>query len=53
MTDSGTEDAPRSDALLPPEKARRAEEAGVKKAPVDALGFQPHRIVQGAHEVLL
>jgi 2-haloacid dehalogenase len=23
------------------------------KAPVDALGFQPDRIVQGAHEVLL
>jgi hypothetical protein len=38
MTDSGTEGAPRLDALLPPEMARRAEETGVNKAPMDALG---------------
>jgi formate/nitrite transporter FocA (FNT family) len=37
MADSGTEGAPRLDALLPPEIARRAEETGGNKVPMDAL----------------
>jgi formate/nitrite transporter len=48
MTDSGTEDAPRLDALLPPEMARRAEEIGVKKVSMDALGTLALAVLAGA-----
>jgi len=48
MTESGTEDAPRLDALLPPEMARRAEEIGVKKASMDALGTLALAVLAGA-----
>ena len=48
MTDSGTEDAPRLDALLPPEMARHAEEIEVKKASMDALGTLAPAVRAGA-----
>jgi len=48
MTDSGTEDAPRLDALLPPEMARRAEEIGVRKVSMDALGTLALAVLAGA-----
>ena len=47
MTDSGTESAPRLDALLPPEMARRAEETGVNRAPMDALGTLALAVLAG------
>jgi hypothetical protein len=38
MTESGSEAALRLEALLPPEMAKQAEEIGVRKVSMDALG---------------
>jgi len=46
--DGGTGEAPRLDALLPPEMARRAEEIGVKKVSMDALGQFALAVLAGA-----
>lgn len=46
--DGGTAEAPRLDALLPPEMARRAEEIGVKKVSMDALGQFALAVLAGA-----
>jgi len=52
MTDSGTEEASRLDALLPPEMARRAEEIGVTKASMDALRMLALAVLAGAFVAL-
>ena len=46
--DGGNAEAPRLDALLPPEMARRAEEIGVKKVSMDALGQFALAVLAGA-----
>jgi len=48
MTDGGTEATLRLDALLPPEMAMRAEEIGVRKASMDALGTFALAVLAGA-----
>jgi formate transporter len=48
MTGGGTDETPRLDALLPPEMARRAEEIGVKKVSMDALGTLALAVLAGA-----
>src|SRR6185369_15336190 len=48
MTERGTENGPRLDALLPREMARRAEEIGARKVAMDALGTLALAVLAGA-----